>query len=109
MTDLGDYNFYIYCYNRNTLFSYLSQKRGLPMYSYAYLPADDEIVRIQFAEHGHYRHAKGSSCDSIAALNETVGVSKKQAEAMRFGSMFGWDTPGANPACYNEDGTFKKN
>jgi hypothetical protein len=31
------------------------------------------------------------------ALNKTLGVTERQASAMRWGSMFGWDTSGADP------------
>lgn len=35
-------------------------------------------------------------------FNKEIGVDKYTAEAMRNGSMFGWDTPGANPEFLKE-------
>lgn len=32
--------------------------------------------------------------------NKQIGVSREQAEAMKVGSMFSWDVPGANPEFY---------
>ena len=33
-------------------------------------------------------------------FNEALGVSREEAEAMKVGSMYGWDVPGANPEFY---------
>lgn len=33
-------------------------------------------------------------------FNKVLGVSREEVEAMRAGSMFGWDVPGANPEFY---------
>lgn len=34
------------------------------------------------------------------SLNEPLGVTKEQAAALLHGSLFGFDTPGADPACH---------
>ena len=42
--------------------------------------------------------------EGATAANEAIGVTKAQEAAMLFGSMYGWDKPGADPAHYNEQG-----
>ena len=36
-------------------------------------------------------------------LNENLGVTPIQRQAMEVGSMVGWDVPGADPVKYQED------
>lgn len=38
-----------------------------------------------------------TTTSSAAALNNALGVTQAQAEAMFIGSMFGWDVEGAHP------------
>lgn len=42
------------------------------------------------------------------ALNEELGVTKAQAEAMYCGSLFGFHVPAADPDNYDENGMFKQ-
>jgi hypothetical protein len=39
---------------------------------------------------------------------EIYGVTPNQRAAMEMGSMFGWESPGADPDVYNMDGSLKK-
>ncbi len=76
---------------------------GLPEYCFGKLEADGEIVRIVRGESGYYRIAPQPTIPLIE-LNASIGVCKAQADAMLFGSMFGWDKPGADPSRYDPDG-----
>lgn len=99
-----DYNFYIYCYDKNMLMTKLAKERGLPCRSYAYLPTTGEVAQIDFAEGGYIPvHADGS-IEMANKLNKEAGVTPAQAAAMKAGSMFGWDVPAADPSRYDEQG-----
>jgi hypothetical protein len=41
-------------------------------------------------------------------LNDELGITPAQREAMDAGSMWGWEVPGANVDNYNPDGSPKK-
>jgi len=69
---------------------------GLPDVAWARVPGDEttaaKIIRgmsgyFPFPGRGH----------KVDMLNECLGVTQTQAEAMLIGSMFGWGVPGANP------------
>ena len=36
-------------------------------------------------------------------MNENLGVSPVQRQAMEIGSLAGWDVPGADPKAYEQD------
>lgn len=44
----------------------------------------------------------------VDAENARLGVTPAQREAMLAGSMFGWDTPAANPDMYDAEGMFSR-
>ena len=73
----------------------------LPDFSFAYLNTTGEVILIKKGEKGFYPqpHYEGKSVDE---LNESIDVTKAQAEAMVSGSMFGWDIPASNPQLYEE-------
>ena len=73
------------------------------------LSGSDEIIIIRKGESGYYRtdkygHDRAEALAIVDECNEIGGVSKAQAAAMLAGSMFGWDTPAADPKNYDEQG-----
>jgi len=100
----GDYNFYCYCYDKETLMNKLAKDRGLPRYSYAYLPTTKEEIRIDFAESGYTPVRMQGNGRAANEMNRELGITPAQAEAMKVGSMFGWNVPGADPKNYDANG-----
>lgn len=87
--------------------------RGLPEYSFAVLKANNnEVIMIHRYQKGYSPTREGNEPwygqETADEMNRKHGITKAQAKAMEAGSMFGWNIPAANPAFYNEDGTFKK-
>lgn len=70
---------------------------GLPEVCYGTLLSNGDTVKIKKGEMGYYRVPDELRTMHPDILNESIGVTKAQAEAMMAGSMFGWDVPGANP------------
>lgn len=66
----------------------------LPEVCASRLPSTGEVILIVRGSSGYYLAAR--DCDPDA-FNELWGVTPAQVQAMEAGSMFGWDTPGANP------------
>jgi hypothetical protein len=77
-------------------------KKSLPDFCYAM--NGEETVLIRNNHDGYYPSTIQAPADE---LNEKLGVTKQQAVAMKTGAMFGWNTPGARPEAYNEDGKMK--
>lgn len=100
----GDYNFYVFCYDKEMLMDKLARDRGLPRYCYAYLPTTGEEIRIDFAESGYTPYRKQGNGRAANEMNRELCISPAQAEAMKIGSMFGWEVPGADPKNYDENG-----
>lgn len=84
----------------------------LPAISYAKHQPDGRTVVILRHEPGFRDFVpKDPTADldmDVDRLNAAAGVSRAQAAAMFMGSMFGWDTPGANPNNYDENGHLRK-
>jgi len=79
----------------------------LPERCYATLASTGELIRIERGEPGYYPEPEYTEFATAEMLNDALGVSKAEAEAMFTGSMFGWHVPGADPAMYDENGKFK--
>ena len=114
--EVGDYLYHICEFaermeqNGNTV---IPLRSNLPERCYVYLQTENKIGIIQKGESGYYpTEIESGTPDETKAqvdeLNGKLGVSKEQAEAMKAGSMFGWDTPAADPASYDKNGKLMK-
>ncbi len=81
--------------------------KNLPERAYANMPSTGELILIKRGEVGYYPEPDLEDV-SAAIMNDIIGVSKAEAEAMLCGSLFGWDVPGANPELYVEVGNKMK-
>lgn len=83
-------------------------RSSLPDKCFSITSTADEIVIITKGE--TYRRPAGVRAEGVTAregataANEAMGVTKAQEAAMLFGSIYGWDKPGADPKHYNEHG-----
>ncbi len=85
----------------------IPMRSTLPDWCYSVLPNSDEIIIVQKGEDGSYRTDKyGHDRETAQAIvnehNSRNGVTKAQEAAMLFGSIYGWDKPGADPKYYDE-------
>ena len=112
VTDHGSY-----LYNNREFAEWLKRHEGsvIPMRStlpdscYCVLPGSDEIIIVKKGESGYYRtdkygHDRADALDIVDDCNRIARITKAQSEAMLAGSMFGWDTPAADPKNYDEQG-----
>ena len=83
-------------------------RSSLPEKCFSITSTADEIVIITKGE--RYRRPAGARAEGVTAregataANEAMGVTRAQEAAMVFGSIYGWDKPGADPNYYNEQG-----
>jgi hypothetical protein len=72
---------------------------GLPEYCFARHNTTGKLIKIRRGVSGYYPfdHDLNVTDERVDELNEELGISKAQKEAMVIGSMFGWNVPGANP------------
>lgn len=69
----------------------------LPKQCYGVNLATGLVIAIKRGEQGFYalEEPPFADEDTINTLNARMGVSVAQRKAMEFGSVFGWDIPGA--------------
>lgn len=83
----------------------------LPEMCYTILKSKNEIVLIKRGVSGFFPQREENAkweLENLDCLNESLGVTKAQEKAMEMGSMFGWDTPSANPDNYDVNGHWIK-
>jgi len=84
-------------------------RSSLPEQCYIFVQTENCVGIVKKGESGFYRTdiqggKPGETNALVNEMNEKIGVSKRQAEAMKAGSMFGWDTPAADPKSYDLSG-----
>ena len=92
--------------NGNTV---IPLRSSLPEQCYVYLQTTDEIFLAKKGVAGYLKaDLNESGADGKKELaelmNEKLGVTKRQAEAMKAGAACGWESPAADPYSYNENG-----
>ena len=80
-----------------------------PVIAYTSLGTEPgHIIAIRRGESGYYSFIKfpdeGLAKLHVERLNAEAGVTPPQLQAMRAGSMFGWDCPAADPGSYEANG-----
>lgn len=88
-------------------------KTILPEQCYSCLATTGEIVILKRGEMGYFKtdipvSDRDAAKELVKHYNDKLGVTKPQYEAMKVGSMFGWDTPAANPQSYDQEGVATK-
>ena len=78
---------------------------GLPELCFSTLASTGQLICIKRGESGYYPSDwdtgdKERNVELADELNENLGVTPVQRQAMEIGSMVGWDVPGADPGNY---------
>lgn len=83
-------------------------RASLPERCFSVLQATGEVVALQRGKEGYFPTDNGGNPETARKaadlLNRKLGVTKQQEAAMAAGSMFGWDTPAADPKNYDAEG-----
>lgn len=104
-----DYDIMLYAYDNKYLLPELAGQNELPNNCFTILPSSGEVILIVYGEQGY--HQTGLTTNNSALNRQIVNtnnalmdVTRAQEEAMLAGSLFGWNTPGAKPWRYEQDG-----
>lgn len=107
---MGDYNFYLYAYDRSRFMEHMRLQKGLPKVCWSTLKTEPGVIAIKYGESGYYRwdvsnYPQGTPAERIADdLNKNGNITNAQVAAMKAGSMFGWFVPAADPKLYDING-----
>ena len=87
------------------------RRNDLPETCFSILPSSGQLIIIRCGERGYYPSEwdtgnREKNRDIASSHNESRGISDMQESAMLAGSMFGWDTPGANPQWYLDNAKY---
>ena len=92
--------------NGNTV---IPLRSSLPEKCYVFVQTENCVGIVKKGESGFFRTdiqgGKPSETNALVNdMNEKLGLTKDQTEAMKAGSMFGWDTPAEDPKSYDKSG-----
>ncbi len=81
------------------------RRNDLPDTCFSVLPSTGQLIIIRCGEHGYYPSEwdtgrREENREIASSHNARRGITDIQEAAMLAGSMFGWNTPGANPQWY---------
>lgn len=83
-------------------------RSDLPEKCFSLLPSSGEIIEITKGMNGYILSKMTSPTNTnreiVDLINKEMGITKGQESAMLVGSMFGWETPAADPKSYKENG-----
>lgn len=74
----------------------------LPLYCVTKSLMDKKTIILKRGMKGYYDAKAIGFHESADAYNKRNNITPAQIEAMQFGSMFGWNVPGADPLNHNE-------
>ena len=88
-------------------------RSSLPEQCYIYVQTENKIGIVKKGESGYYKtdilesneiksHSEAEAF--VDEINEKLNVTPAQRKAMMAGSMFGWQTPAADPKSYDDNG-----
>lgn len=103
--------FSLFVYDRTRLMTALAAERGLPEKCFGVQPFTGERIEVRFGEDVFelFPQFGGNAVENKRYADERnaeLGVSAPQVAAMINGSIFGWDTPMADPTNYDKDGHY---
>lgn len=105
----GDYNFYLYMYDKPLLMEVQRKAKKLPLYCVKAPGKHTVPVLITYGEEGfarleNYEDTSVPLMVRIESFNDYYGAGKAEISAMVNGATFGWHRPGSNPKEYDEQG-----
>lgn len=87
------------------------RRNELPETCFSILPSSGQLIIIRCGERGYYpsewdTEKREENREIASSHNARRGITDIQEAAMLAGSMFGWNTPGANPQWYLDNARY---